>query len=168
MNWITPLALILLPFQSYCQNQPQTQTEPQTQPQNQQQPQPPTCTDLRETTVYTRSQDKHQPYKIIINGPTLKQINLATGDSSNWQIQWVEQCGFTMKFLSGNDTLTPGQQHFAKHHLIAIKIDNTTPDYYLYTVYRDRIGHQLFTHDTLWVHEQGDRKSTRLNSSHSS
>ena len=143
MKWIIPLALILLPFQIYCQNQPQ--------PQNQQQPQPPTCTDLRETTVYTRSQDKHQPYKIIITGPTLKQINLATGDSSNWQIQWVEQCGFSMKFLSGNDTLTPGQQHFAKHHVIAIKIDNATPDYYLYTVYRDRIGHQLFTRDTLWV-----------------
>lgn len=137
MKWITPLTLLLLPFLSYCQTQTQTHT--------------PTCADLRESTVYSRSQDKHEPYKIVITGSSLKQINLTTGDSSIWQIHWVEQCGFTMKFLSGNDSLTPGQQHFVKHHVIALKIDNNTPDYYLYTVYRDRIGHQLFTRDTLWV-----------------
>jgi hypothetical protein len=61
----------------------------------------PKCADLREGIVYSRSQDKHQPYKIFITGSTLKQVNLTTRDSSIWEIQWVEECGFTIKYLPG-------------------------------------------------------------------
>ena len=56
-----------------------------------------------------------------------------------------------MSFLSGNDTLKKGQQYYLKRHAIALKVENITPDYYLYAVYRDRIGHRQYARDTLWV-----------------
>ena len=130
MKWTIPLTLLLLPFLSHCQG----------------------CADLRECTLYTRSEDKHQPYKISITSSTITQTNLVTGDSSVWEIRWVAECGFTMKFLSGNDSLSKGQQYYAQHHKIALEITSITPDYYLYTVYKDRIGHHEYARDTLWVH----------------
>jgi hypothetical protein len=130
MKCTIPLALLLFPFLSHCQG----------------------CADLRECTLYTRSEDKHQPYKISITSSTITQTNLVTGDSSVWEIHWVAECGFTMKFLSGNDALTQGQKNYTQHHVIALKIENTTPDYYLYTAYRDRIGHRQYARDTLWIH----------------
>lgn len=135
MKWIVFLDIILCPFLCYSQYQM------------------PKCADLREGIVYSRSQDKHQPYRIFISGSTLKQVNLTTGDSSIWEIQWVGECGFTIKFLSGNDPLSQGQKNYLQQHVIALKIEHITPDYYLYSVYRDRIGHRLYARDTLWVHE---------------
>jgi hypothetical protein len=135
MKWIVLLVVILHPILCCCQYHT------------------PKCADLRESIVYSRSQDKHQPYKIFITRSTLKQVNLTTGDSSIWEIQWVEECGFTIKYLFGNDSLSRGQNYYLQRHLIALKIENITPDYYLYSAYRDRIGHRLYARDTFWVHE---------------
>ena len=133
MKWINLLTLLLLPTLSYCQA-----TE---------------CANLKESVVYTRSPDKHQPYRIFISGSTMKQVNLITGDSSLWKIQWVEDCGFTMGYLAGNDSLDRGQQYFLKRHVIALKIDRVTPNYYLCALYKDKIGHDWYARDTLWVRE---------------
>jgi hypothetical protein len=135
MKWIALLVVILWPF--LCCGQYHT----------------PKCADLREGIVYSRSQDKHQPYKILITRSTLKQVNLTTGDSSIWEIQWVEECGFTIRYLFGNDSLGQRQKYYLLQHVIALKIESITPDYYLYSAYRDRIGHRLYARDTLWVHE---------------
>lgn len=109
MKHTLSLLLILLPLLSYCQHH--------------------TCADLKNGTVYARSAEGHEPYRISIDGSSLIQTNLLTGDSTVWSIHWVNDCGFIMKFLSG------------------------TPEYYLYTAYRDRIGHREYAHDTLWVHQ---------------
>ena|ERR1700722_11072157 len=135
MKWIIVLDVFLCPLLCYCQFHT------------------PKCADLRECIVYTRSQDKHQPYKIIIARSTMKQVNLTTGDSSVWEIQWVEECGFTIKYLSGNDSLSKGQKYYLQYHRIALKIEDIMPDYYLYTAYRDRIGHRPYSRDTLWIRE---------------
>jgi hypothetical protein len=135
MKWIIILDFILHPFLCYCQYHT------------------PKCADLKECIVYSRSQDKHQPYKILITRSTLKQVNLTTGDSSVWEIHWVEECGFTIKYLAGNDSLNQGQKYYLQDHAIALKIESITPDYYLYTAYRDRIGRRPYAQDTLWIHE---------------
>ncbi|MBS1663232.1 MAG: hypothetical protein JST68_19470 [Bacteroidetes bacterium] len=120
--------LLLLPFLSYSQ-----------------------CTGLRNGTVFTRSPDKHEPYRITINGPILIQTNLVTSDSTVWNIHWVDSCGFIMRFISGNDSLKKAQQYYLKKHTIALKIDEVTANYYLYKAYRDRIGHRQYARDTLWM-----------------
>jgi hypothetical protein len=135
MKWNIILGFILHPFLCYCQYHT------------------PKCADLRECIVYSRSQDTHQPYKIFISGSAMKQVNLATGDSSVWEIHWAEECGFTIKYLSGNDSLSQGQKYYLQYHVIALKIERITPDYYLYTAYRDRIGHRLYARDTLWIQQ---------------
>jgi hypothetical protein len=135
MKWIISLVVILCPFLCYCQYHT------------------PICADLRECIVYSRSQDRHEPYKIFITGSTFKQVNLITGDSSLWEIQWVEECGFIIKYLSGNDAFDEGQKRYLQQHVIAMKIEHITPGYYLYSAYRDRIGHRLYARDTLWVHK---------------
>lgn len=135
MKWVIFLTFILHPFVCYCQYHALK------------------CADLRECVVYSRSQDNHQPYKIVIAGSTMKQVNLITGDSSVWKIKWVQECGFSIAYLSGNDSLSKGQRYFLQHHVIAMKIENIMPEYYLYTAYRDRVGHRPYARDTLWIHE---------------
>jgi hypothetical protein len=59
-----------------------------------------------------------------------------------------------MKFLSGNDPLTPGQQEFLKKHQVAFRVEKVTGDYYIYAAYVDRVSHLFLQKDTIWLHEK--------------
>jgi hypothetical protein len=118
------------------------------------QDQPPACADLREGVFYSYPKNTHERYICVRGGSTEVETNLDTGDSSVWEIQWQDDCSYTMAFLSGNDRGTKGQQEFLAKHRLAMRVEKITGDYYVYAVYVDRVGKQFYARDTFWLHEK--------------
>jgi hypothetical protein len=118
------------------------------------QDQPPACANLREGVFYSYPKRNHERYVCIRGGSTEVETNLDTGDSSVWEIQWQDDCRYTMAFLSGNDRGTKGQQKFLAKHRLAMRVEKITDDYYVYAAYADRVGKLFFSRDTFWLHEK--------------
>jgi hypothetical protein len=114
----------------------------------------PACSGLGSGIYYSYPKNTHGRYTFLREGTREKEFNLDTGDSTVWEIQWQGDCSYTMKFLSGNDPLTPGQQEFLKKHQVAFRVEKITGDYYIYAAYVDRVSHLFLEKDTIWLHEK--------------
>jgi hypothetical protein len=115
---------------------------------------PPPCAYLKTGIYYSYPRNTSTRYICVRDGDREKEIDMDTGDSSVWQIQWLDDCSYTMKYLSGNDELKPRDQQFLDKHIIALRIEKSTTDYYVYSAHADKISKRSYATDTFWLHEK--------------
>ena len=65
----------------------------------------PSCAELKEGVFHSYPKNSAEHYISIREGNQVHEINLTTGDSSLWQIKWLEDCIYSLKYVSGNLTL---------------------------------------------------------------
>ena len=118
-----------------------------------QDPTPP-CTDLKTGIYYSYPKNTSTRYICIRDGDNEKDFDMDTGDSSVWQIQWQDDCSYTMRYISGNDELKPRDRQFLNKHIVALKIEKYTGDYYVYSAHADNISKHSYATDTFWLHEK--------------
>src|SRR6202000_2614362 len=112
------------------------------------------CTALSTGIYYSYPKNTHTRYSFLRDAAIEKEFNLDTGDSTVWQIQWQDDCSYTMKFLSGNEKLTQGQRDFLAKHQVAFKVELITGDYYVYAAFVDKVSKLFLQRDTVWLHEK--------------
>lgn len=103
---------------------------------------------------YTYSNTKHIRYRLERNGETEKDINLDSGDSSVWRMNWKDNQTYTFEYIGGNSPQMKGMEKFLEKHKIACKIEKVTADYYIYSGYFDKVTNLPISKDTVWLHEK--------------
>jgi hypothetical protein len=93
-------------------------------------------------------------YVVYRDGDNETEINLNKGDSTVWKVKWLDDCTYSVHYLSGN---TPIPRHVAdhlQHHDLIYKMKKATPDYYTYSEYWDNARGLSLESDTVWLSEK--------------
>lgn len=111
------------------------------------------CNDVKNGTFYTYPKNSGERWKIIREGSTEKDINLATGDTSVWDVDWQNDCQYKLKYVSGGKPKKEEAELFKKHVLV-LTVEMNNPDYYLTNYYLDKKSKVAFLTDTVWKAER--------------
>ncbi len=93
---------------------------------------------------------------VIIRKDSLQsEINMRTGDTSYWRINWITDCQFSSHYLSGIKFASKGDEYFYKTStLVTITIGTITKDYFLYdALFENEYSRKKYS-DTCWLHER--------------
>jgi hypothetical protein len=129
---------IIIPHQAFCQDR---------------------CEDLKNGIFYSYDGTFESIY--YRSGEEQKEINTETGDSSIWQIKWLDNCNYTLKLIKGN-SYTDKQILYIKQHLVFVKILNITDQYYTYESHFDKLTGKLVIADTLWLKKKPSLKDQNI------
>src|SRR5438045_7746793 len=126
--------LILCPFITFSQN-------------------PISCKDLHNGQFYFYSQSS--PARLIYSRKQEVQIekDLTTGDSTFWEVEWLNDCTYSLQYKGGGENEGAYYAMFRKHKGIVV-ISNITSNYYVYTMYLDKESDIVMSSDTLWIKEK--------------
>ena len=108
------------------------------------------CSDLKNGTFYSYPKNSTEQWKILRDGSTEKDINLLTGDTSFWKIDWQNECQYKMKYLSGGGKLKKEDLDLFKNHVLVLSVEVNNGNYYLTNYYLDKKSKVLFLSDTVW------------------
>ena len=91
----------------------------------------------------------------IIRTDTVQiEINSKTKDTSIWKINWIDNCTFSTKYVSGLRINTQAEADFYRQSIIVFTIKELTDDYYTYSAeFKFNSLSNKYT-DTLWRHSK--------------
>ena len=112
-----------------------------------------TCKDLKTGRFYYYPQTASDRLVYSREGELQKEINLTTGDTSLWEIEWLNDCTYTLQYMGGNKSEGAYYALYKKHKAI-IQIISVTNEYFIYKGYRDKISDIVTSTDTLWLKEK--------------
>jgi hypothetical protein len=88
-------------------------------------------------------------YVIYRDDQTEREVVAAKGDSTVWNIQWLDDCNYTLQYVSGNVKLTGRQANFVKKHKLFYHLSPAGKDYCLYVETIDGPSGILIEKDTM-------------------
>ncbi len=122
----------------------------------------PTCTYLKDGIFHFYPKNSSDHDLNIREGELLHETNSKSGDSILWQIKWVDECIYTLKYISGNRPLSGENLKFVKKHKFVYEIGRITNEYYLFKGYVDKVSDIAIQTDTMWLIEKVNRVSNEL------
>jgi|GEM_PF-5201360 hypothetical protein len=93
-------------------------------------------------------------YVIYRDGDKETEINLNKGDSTVWKVQWLDDCTYSVHYLSGNTPITRHTSEYLQRHNLVYKIKKATPNYYTYSEFWDNARGLSLESDTVWLSEK--------------
>ena len=119
----------------------------------------PSCADLKDGIFHFYPKNSSDHDVNIRVGELLHETSSKNGDSILWQIKWVDECIYSLKYISGNRAMPEENLKFLKKHKLVYEIGRITKDYYLFKGYVDKVSDIPIQTDTMWLNE----KITRVN-----
>lgn len=91
-------------------------------------------------------------YIYIKDSSFQQEINIAYNDTSTWQISWLDDCTYRLRYAKGKiDSL---RREFILKHTMLIKVKSFGGDFYTYDAYIDDTGAAPVASDTIWSVEK--------------
>lgn len=114
----------------------------------------PNCLELKTGTFYSYPKNSNLRYNFTRTDDVQKEVNTNSGDSVLWKVNWISDCSYTLKYLSGSEKQKPEEADFLKKHKLLYEIGNITPNYYLFKTYVDNNKNPVIMSDTVWFKEK--------------
>lgn len=115
---------------------------------------PPECKVVRNGTFYYYQNKGLNHSKIIRKDSSQIEINVTTGDSTFWKIEWISDCSFTCTFISGPHMKSREEVAFYKLSNLKFNITHVSKDYYTYDALLTNRNYSKTTSDTIWLHQK--------------
>lgn len=119
------------------------------------------CSSLRAGLFYSYPKNSSETYVTQREGNMQKEVNLTQNDSTMWEVNWKDDCVYTLKYVSGGKYTQEVLKVLDKHKLYVI-IEDSKPDYYVYACYLDSKSGNLLSKDTMWLQEKTKIPTTTL------
>src|SRR5690348_10392693 len=84
--------------------------------------QTPSCNDLHSGVFYSYPKNSSERYVSERDGKWQKENNLSNGDSILWQIDWKNDCSYTLTFISGGKKLPKESLSVLSQHKFFIQV----------------------------------------------
>lgn len=98
----------------------------------------------------------------VREGSTQTEINLQSGDTSVWKLDWKSNCRYMLTYLHGTGPLEQISKTVKGKFTVDVEIVESTSDYYVYKTAEDVKTHSVATIDTLWLKEQPSKAGQRI------
>lgn len=92
------------------------------------------------------------------NGETQKEFNPTTHETITWDVEWMGDCAYYLKYNSGFEDKPKQAQEVLKKHKFLYQVVTVTKDYYIYQSTLDYASNPVISKDTLWIKQQSDAK----------
>ncbi len=118
-----------------------------------------TCADLKTGVFHIYPKNSADHFVDIREGEFVRETKINTGDTSLYQIKWLNDCTYSLQYISGTEKMTDETAKFFKKHKLVYEIPAVTNDYYVYKGYVDKASNLPILTDTAWFNE----KATAVN-----
>jgi hypothetical protein len=108
------------------------------------------CSKIQKGSFYYYPSNTNKKFVITRTASIQKEIDMDSGDSSFYSINWRGDCLFNAKFISRSKPLSNEDLTFRKSHMIVSEVTAITDNYYVFRAGLDSIsiGDPLI--DTVW------------------
>jgi len=106
--------------------------------------------DIKKGTFYFHSLKANNKYIITRDSSVQQEINLKTGDTSFWKVNWINDYLYNLKFIRSTQSMSIAQKMFFHSHIAVIKILEIKRNYYVFKSSIDSIPVRNTLPDTLW------------------
>ncbi len=120
--------------------------------------QTPGCSDLKNGVFVFFSPADGSRITYTRNGEMQKEFNPATRETGIWDVEWVSDCAYYLKYNSGLEDKPKQTQDLLKKHKFLCQILNVTDDYYIFQSTLDKASNPVILKDTLWIKQRSDAK----------
>ena len=120
------------------------------------------CADIKNGVFYSYPKNSADRYFSIREGNLQREANMANGDTIAWRVDWLDDCTYAVKYLSGGKEIPKETVSLLKKHKLVYQVDRVTPDYYTFTGHFDKASNVTFQTDTMWLHEKVNVVSNEL------
>jgi hypothetical protein len=98
----------------------------------------------------------------IREGSIQEEVNLQSGDTSVWKVEWKSNCRYRLTYLHGQGPLAQIAKAVKTKFAVDVEIVESTADYYVYKTTENVKTHSVATIDTLWLKEQPSKSGQRI------
>ncbi len=112
------------------------------------------CKDLRNGVFYGYFKNSDSRYVFHRDNKFQKEINLLTGDSTLWKIKWMNDCTYSLEFISTSEKISADQRELQSKHNFIFSITEVGKDYYTFKGSIDRSTNPVVLEDTMWFSEK--------------
>jgi hypothetical protein len=92
------------------------------------------------------------------NGEMQKEFNPVTRETTTWDVEWVSDCIYSLKYSSGMEDKPKETQELLKKHKFLFQILSVTDDYYIFQSSLDKATNPVILTDTLWIKQRSNAK----------
>jgi len=116
------------------------------------------CSDLKNGVFvfFSRSDGSRSTY--TRNGETQKEFNPSSRETVIWDVEWVSDCAYYLKYNSGMEDKPKQTQELLKKHRLFYQILEVTDDYYIFQSTLDKASNPVLLKDTLWIKQRSGVK----------
>jgi hypothetical protein len=112
------------------------------------------CSRLHNGTFYSYPKNSNSSFRYERSDNIQKEINLTTGETAIYEINWHGKCNYSLKYQSGYKKLNSDVADFLENHKLIVKVIDVNSVYCVYEVHADKLKNPLLSSDTLWFSEK--------------
>ncbi len=127
------------------------------------QPTPLKCTDVKNGVFYLYLKDEGYRYAYTRNGDVQTEVNSKTHQTMLWDVKWINECTYTLKYSSGAEDSPKPERDLLKKHVQFIEILNVTEDYYVFKSTFDKLTNPTILEDTCWIKQRRGLSNKPIN-----
>lgn len=113
--------------------------------------QPVSCKEVKNGTFYYFDKKTDGLETFVRKGSLQREIITKQRESILWDVEWINDCVYTLKYQSGAENHPAGEQKFLAKHLIVTEILQVHEDYLTFRTAIDKVTNQTVLNDTLWI-----------------
>ena len=107
------------------------------------------CKKVKIGTFYFYLAESKQQYIIVRDSFFQKELNLKTNETSFFQVNWQNDCTFSMRLIKTTRALSEFESSLFRSHTTTIKILAINQDFYIYKLVINSLNSKPVI-DTLW------------------
>lgn len=96
-------------------------------------------------------------------GDAQKEFTAATHEMVYWDVEWINDCSYYLKYNSGLEDKPKKELEMLKKHKFLVQIISVSQDYYIFQSFLDKESNAVILKDTLWIKQRRDAKNKLTN-----
>ncbi len=112
------------------------------------------CSDIKNGTFSYFDQREGASETFIRKGDIQKEILPQRRETIIWEVNWLNECTYTLKYQSGAENQPAAEQKLLGKHIIVVEILHVTEDYITFRTALDKVTNPSVLNDTLWVKQR--------------
>lgn len=122
-----------------------------------------TCSDIKNGVFISFSKRDGSRSVYTRTGEVQKELNTSTKETILWDVEWIDDCSYYLKYNSGLEDNPKKELDKIKKHKILIKILSVSQNYYVFQSFLDKESNTAIMQDTLWIKQRKDTKNKVTN-----
>lgn len=124
-----------------------------------------TCSDVKNGVFISFSKTDGSKTIYTRSGDVQKELNASTRETVLWDLEWINDCSYYLKYNSGLEDKPKQELEKLKKHKFLIQIISVTQDYYIFQSFLNKESNPVILKDTLWIKQRRDAKNKLVNNS---